>query len=242
MSRFYGGMGGSGAGSRFGGNSDSRKSGSSASTSLEKAMAAKKNQGAKKMSEMTPDERYQKLMSDKMAAHKDRMMTQKKFSHNLPGTTPTDHEPSKGAQLAMELIAAKMAQRENKMIEGKKVPEIKPTQIGGVYGGHIDKKGNVWNTQNKKVLTICKKSGAIKTTGLLGRKIGKYDPKSHACMYKIQKQLEAYAIKNGAGATNIWGQKAGAKPAANPGSIYGTSAWTTDDSSGGNNGDFKGWW
>lgn len=232
MARFYGGMGGSGAGSRFGGSKEQKKS---ASSSLEKALANKRDPNAKKTSEMTTEERYKKLISDKMEAHKDRLMQQKKYSHNLPGTKPMDQEISKGAQLAMELVAAKMAKREMKKKKPIDPIQITPTPIGGMYSGFIDAKGNVWNAQNKKVLTIDKKNGAIKTTGLFGRKIGTFDPKSHFSFYKIQKELEKYALKHGAGANNIWGQQSGAKPASDPTSIYGSSGGSDD---GGN----KGWW
>lgn len=234
MTRFFGGMGGSGAGSRFGGSKDKK-----AMTNLEKAMALRKDGNSnKKTSEMTGEERYKKLISDKMEAHKSRLMQQKKFSHNLPGTKPMDQEISKGAQMAMELVAAKMAKREMKKKKGADPIEIKPTPIGGMYTGFIDAKGNVWNNQNKKVLTIDKKTGAIKTTGMFGRKIGKFDPKSSFCFYKIQKELEKFALKHGSGANNIWGQQAGSKPASDPGSIYGSSpGWGSSDD-GGN----KGWW
>lgn len=237
MARFYGGMGGSGAGSRFGAK-DGKKG--SASSSLEKAMAGKRDPNAKKTSEMTAEERYKKLMTEKMESHKANLMQQKKFSHSLPGTKPMDKELSKSAQLAMELMAAKMAKREMKKKKGAEPVVIKPVAIGGLYSGHIDAKGNVWNNLNKKVLTIDKKTGAIKTTGLFGRKIGKYDPKSNFCLYKIQKELEKFALKHGAGANNIWGQQAGAKPASDPSSIYGNSGgW---GGGGGDDGGNKGWW
>lgn len=237
MTRFFGGMGGGGAGSRFGSGKDKDKKNAS---SLERALAGKKGPGDKKTSEMSAEERYQKLISQKMEKHKQQLMMQKKHSnHNLPGTKQMDGEMSKSTQAALEIMAARMAKREMKKKKGAEPIKITPTAIGGLYTGFIDAKGNVWNAQNKKVLTIDTKTGAIKTTGLFARKIGTYDPKSNFCFYKIQKQLEAYALKHGAGANNIWGQQSGAKPASDPNSIYGSSSW---GSSGGDDGGNKGWW
>lgn len=235
MTRFFGGMGSGGAGSRFGSDKDKKN----AASSLERALASKKGPGDKKTSEMSAEERYQKLISQKMEKHKQQLMTQKKHSnHNLPGTKPMDGEMSKSTQAAMEIIAARMAKREMKKKKAADPIQITPTAIGGLYTGFIDAKGNVWNAQNQKVLTIDKKTGAIKTTGLFARKIGTYDPKSNFCLFKIQKQLEKFAIKNGAGANNIWGQQTGAKPASDPKSIYGSNGWGSSGDDGGN----KGWW
>lgn len=238
MTRFYGGLGGSGSGSRFGGSS-SREGGSS-SSSLEKAMAAKNNKKVKSASSMSADERYQALIKQKMESHKAKLMQTKSSSgFQLPGTKPADKEMSKSAQLAMELIAAKMAKRDLKKAKPAEKIIIKPQGIGGLYGGWIDAKGNVWDAHRKKVLKIDIKTGDIKTTGMFGRKIGKYDPKSHTGLYKIQQQLEKHALKTGNGASNIWGQQAGAKPASDPNSIYGNSGgWGGGSDDGGN----KGWW
>lgn len=234
MTRFFGGMGGGGAGSRFGSGKDKKNAGSS----LERALAGKNKTGGKTNTEMSAEERYQKLISQKMEAHKQQLMSQKKQSnHNLPGTKPMDGEMSKSTQAAMEIIAAKMAKREAKRKKSADPIKIVPTAIGGLYGGFIDAKGNVWNAYNQKVLTIDKKTGAMKTTGLFGRKIGTYDPKSSFSLHKIQKQLEAFAIKNGAGVNNIWGQQTGAKPASDPNSIYGSSSWGSSGDDG-----KKGWW
>lgn len=241
MTRFFGGMGGAGAGSRFGkSGSDSKKP----MSSFEKTMAAnrkEKSGGQKNPGKMSAEERYQKLIAEKMESQKQRLMQQKKHSHhNLPGTKAMDGEMSKSTQIAMELMAARMAKREMKKKKGAEPFEIKPMTIGGMYSGFIDAKGNVWNNLNQKVLTIDRKNGDMKTTGLFGRKIGKYDPKSNFCFHKIQKQLEKYALKHGAGVNNIWGQQDGARSSSDPSSIYGNSGniW----GSGGDDGGNKGWW
>lgn len=237
MARFFGGMGGSGAGSRF--NSGKKQTISGAGGSLERAMAAKASQG-KKASDMSADERYQALIKEKMDSHKARMMQTKKYSHQLPGTAPMEKELSKSAQVALEIMAQKMAKREMKKKEKPKEFVIKPTMIGGTYGGYLDAKGRVFGAGNKQVLQIDRKTGDIKTLGLFGKKIGKFDPSSNFCFHKIQKQLEKYAIKNGHTATTIWdspGSSGGSSGGA--GSIYGSgNPWGggNDDKGG------SGWW
>lgn len=229
MARFFGGMGGSGSGSRFGGGKkDNKNSGSS----LERALASKKSPGVKKASEMTGEERYQALMKEKMNASKDKLMQTKKFSHQMPGVAPMEKEMSKSTQMALEIMAAKMAKREMKKKKPIEDIEIKATFIGGAYSGYIDAKGRVYGAGNKQVLQIDKKTGDIKTVGFFGRKIGKYDPKSNYCFNKIQKQLEKHAVKNGYGNTNVWGASDN-KP-QDTGNIWGTS--NNDDKGG------TGWW
>lgn len=233
MTRFFGGMGGKGSSSRFGSNQGEKKVDSLA---LAKEMLAARSKGGKKSTEMSSEERYQKLMAQKMESHKQQLMQQKKYAHKLPGTAPDNQEMSKSTKMALEIIAERMAKKEMK----KKKPdgiEIKPTHIGGMYSGYIDAKGNVWNAQQQKVLKIDPKTGDIKTNGLFGRTIGKFDPKSGTSFFKIQKQLEAFAVKNGNGANNIWGQKTGDKPATT--NIYGSNGWSGGGNDGGNN---NGWW
>jgi hypothetical protein len=234
MARFFGGMGGKGAGSRFGGGKDG-KSVDSLAMMRESLAAKKKGSSGLKASELSAEERYQKLMNDKMEAHKQRLMQQKKYSHNLPGTAPADKELSKSTQLALETIAAKMAKRELRKKQPPKKMEIRPMTIGGSYTGYIDAKGNIWNSYQKKVLKIDLKTGDIRSTGFFGKKIGKFDPKSYSSIYTIEKFLAKDALKDGRGVNNIWGQQAGEKPKSDPSSIYGTSSWNND---GGNNG----WW
>lgn len=229
MTRFFGGMGGSGAGSRF----NSSKGSTNATSSLDRAMAGK-NAGGKKASDMSADERYQALIKEKMSAQKSDLMQAKKYSHQIPGTSSQPKEMSKSTQAALELMAQKMAKREMKGMKKPKVFEIKPTHVGGAYGGFIDAKGRVWGAGNKQILKIDTKTGDMKTMGFFGRKIGKYDPKSQFCANKIQKLLEKQAVKDGYGNNNVWngGGSGGSSD------IYGSGGW------GGGSKDDKGsgWW
>lgn len=233
MTRFFGGMGGSGAGGRF----NQGKKGVDASNSLDRALAAKQGYKAKKTGDMTAEERYQKLISDKMNAQKSQLMQKKKSCHQMPGVAPMEKEMSKSTQAALELIAQKMAKREMKKKEKPKELVITPTPIGGMYPGFIDAKGRIFGAGNKQILQIDLKTGRIKSMGFFGRNVGKFDPKSNFCFHKIQKHLEKHAIKMGyAEETSVWGVKE--KP-ADPTSIYGSSGgWGgSDDNKGG-----SGWW
>lgn len=233
MAKFFGGMGGGGAGSRF----NKPKQGMEAGGSLERALAAKKGMESKKLGQMSAEERYQKLISDKMEAQKSRLMQAKKFSHQIPGVAPMEKEMSKSTQAALELMAQKMAKREMRKKEKPKDLVISPTPIGGMYPGYIDAKGRVWGAGNKQVLQIDLKTGYIKTLGFFGRKVGKFDPKSNFCFHKIQKHLEKHAIKSGyAPETSVWGAKE--KP-ADPSSIYGSNGWGGGNN---NNNGGTGWW
>lgn len=227
MTRFFGGMGGSGTGSRF----NNGKSGSSnGGSSLDRAMAGKG--GVKKASDMTPEERYQSLIQEKLSAQKSELVKTKKYGHQIPGTSSQPKEMSKSTQAALELMAQKMAKREMKALKKPKTIEVKPTHVGGMYGGFIDAKGRVWGAGNKQVLQIDLKSGDMKTTGFFGRKIGKYDPKSQFCFNKIQKVLEKQAVKDGYGINDVWGSGGGSSSGS--GGIWGT---TDNNDKGG-----SGWW
>lgn len=201
MSRFFGGYGGGGGSSRGAGGGDGKSKNAGLS------LAAHKTKGLSKK-EASPEDRYQQLIAEKMNAHKQSVMKQKKYSHNLKNAD-ANTQISKGAMQAMEIMAAKMAKRELKKKKGAEPVELKPMTLFGTYGGRIDGNGNVWNTQNKKVLTIDKKTGIMKTTGLFAKKIGKFDPKSHSTFLKIEKQMEAFAMKNGGAGGSIWGTTGG---------------------------------
>lgn len=231
MTRFFGGMGGAGAGSRFG----NGKKSSNAGSSLDRAMAGKQG-GIKKASDMSADERYQALIKDKLNAQKSELMQSKKYNHQLPGTSSQPKEMSKSTQAALELMAQKMAKREMKGLKKPKALDIKPTHIGGAYGGFIDAKGRVWGPGNKQILKIDLKSGDMKTMGFFGRKIGKYDPKSQFCFNKIQKVLEKQAVKDGYGNNNIWGGNSSSGGSSSS-DIYGSGGWggSKDDKG-------SGWW
>jgi hypothetical protein len=215
MSRFFGGYGGGGGGSRGGSGGDSNGT-------FGKSLAANKSKSLKSGADASPEDQYQKLIAQKMESHKQQIMKQKKYGHTLKNAD-ANVTMSKGAMHAMEIMAAKMAKREMKKKKPIEAFEIKPMYLGGVYGGRIDAQGNVWSAQNKKVLVIDKKTGAMKTAGFFAKNIGKFDPKSHACFLKIEKQMEAHALKNGGGGGSIWGSGGGASGGG--GNIHESKGW-----------------
>lgn len=237
MARFFGGLGGGkSSGSRNGSGGD-KGSGITSKSSLERAMAAKnaaeaRKNGGKTGGKATAEERYQALMQAKMESNKKQLMAGGRTNKSLVGGKEVNKEMSKTTQATIDLMAEKMAKSQMKKAKKKGgAVTVKPMAIGGQAGGWIDAKGKVTNAWGMQVLQIDLKTGKILTGGFFGRSIGKFDPKSTYCFYKMQKKIEEFNMKKGLGATNMWGQKAGAQPAANPAaSLYGSS---TDNNNGG---------
>lgn len=238
MAQFFGGLGGKGSGgSRFGGGTSGTRGGKKTDikkTSLEQAMEMCEGRKPKKPGEMSADERYKQLMKNKMEEAKTRLMSDKKMNaFHLPGTNGKPKEFSKSVQLALEVMAQRQAKKEMKKQKQKESGvEIKATSIGGMYGGWLDSKGRVTNGRGEVLLKIDKKTGDIVTTGFFGRKVGKYDPKSPYCFFKIQKYIEADAAKKEKAANAL----IEAQNKANSGG----NIWGTDNDD--NGGNFNGWW
>lgn len=237
MARFFGGLGGkgSGGGSKFAG---MKTSSGKTSSSLEQAMNAqsameklKKGNVGKhsKGGKQTAEERYEQLMQQKMESNKKALMAGGRNNNTLAGKTKENDQKSAAKALTMELLAAQMAKKQLKRKKKNEPVEVKYMPLGGANGGSIDKKGRILNAYGQQVLQIDLKTGKIKTIGMFGgTSIGKFDPKSTYCIYKIQKKIEDFNIKKGYGATNVWGAQATNKPMggavdSNPWSIYGTN-------------------
>lgn len=103
---------------------------------------------------------------------------------------------SSAATMAARMMAQKMATRVAAKKKGAvNLQDFKGMYLMGMHPGHIDKKGRVYGAGNQLILKIDLKTGDIKTTGLFGRKIGKFNPKSHTAMNVIYRELEKQAIK-----------------------------------------------
>lgn len=227
MGRFFGGLGGGISSGKFGGNKSTI---SNTANSADKIIAAKNAMAEKKIGELSSEERYKKMVDKKLNEHKERLMSQQKMNNiKLPGTRSEVKEMSKSTMEAMKKILEKQAKKQEKAISNV---TVKPQGIGGAYGGYIDAKGRITNSFGQQVMQIDLKTGDIKTTGLLGRKIGKYNPKSGSCFTKISKQLQNFAIKNGQAGNNIWGAP---NSPTQSGGIYGNSGniWGNSDNNGG---------
>lgn len=222
MSRFFAGIGkkgGSGSGGKSGGgNGGMGMSDKNAtllsgikSESLQKAMKHQKKGSAE-------EERYQQLIKEKFESNKGAFMMHgpRSGANRVSTGKEADQGPSKATMATMEKLAMKMAKAQMKKDKKREPVAIKAGYLSGMTGGYIDKKGRVFNAYNQQVLQIDLKSGKIKTVGLFGgSSIGKYDPNSTFCMYKIQKKIEEFNIKKGVGGKSIWG-------GADASSIYGT--------------------
>lgn len=240
MARFFGGLGGKGSGGdRFGGTRNPNGTGSvsGSQSSLERAMASKdfmKNAKSNKGTQSN-EARYQELVQKKMENAKKQLMADKKFNtgNMLPGTKPVEKEMSKSTQIAMELIAQKMAKKEMKGLESKQPLTIKPMHITGMYPGFIDAKGRVYNRTGQIIMKINMENGAVMTMGLFGKKLCKFDPKSSSCFFKMSKELEKdyYKRNKDSGAGFNIHSSGGHGDTTGGVSIYGTTS--TDDNNGG---------
>lgn len=218
MARVFGGFSGGGGNKGLGGSGKK-----DARSSADRMMMTGK-QAANK-GKMSADEQYQALMQKKMESAKKNLMAEKKYGFQPPGTKQVEKkELSKGAMQAMQMMAERMAKNEMKMMEKKKKKseiEIIPGYVGGMNGGFLDKKGGIWRN-NEKLLQVDIKTGALKTGGWFGRKIGKYAQNSPGFNNKVANyiaQVEAKRAKE-------------AEQKNSGGSIWGPSS---DDNN-------KGWW
>ena len=200
---------------------------SGSQSSLERAMASKdfmKNQ-KNKNGQQSNEARYQELVQKKLENAKKQLMSDKKFKagNMLPGTETVEKEMSKSTQIAMELIAQKMAKKEMKGIESKQPLTLKPMHITGMYPGFIDAKGRVYNKTGQIVMKINTETGAVVTQGLFGKKLCKFDPKSSICFFKMAKELERDWLKRNKGqsAINIY-SSGSSSDSGGGGSIYST--------------------
>ncbi len=110
-------------------------------------------------------------------------------SFHLPGTVaPEKKEMTKGQKMAMELAMQKRA-KERAKIRDQRV-EVVPKQYTGRAGGWIDKTGKIRNKFGVIVMEVNLDTGAI--TNRMGMKVGKYNPKSMSCDYKIQRLIDQY--------------------------------------------------
>src|SRR5690606_17796723 len=105
------------------------------------ALMQARTNGRVKIEESAQD-RYKKLMAQKMAEYNDplKRSASKSNKFQLPGAKADDKpkELSKSARQMLELIAMKKARK-----EAKKLAAMTGVKPGYINGGSIDKKGNV---------------------------------------------------------------------------------------------------
>lgn len=222
MSRFFGGMGkkgGSGTGNKSGG-ANAGGGISDKNTTLLSGIKSESLQKAMKYQKKGSEEenRYQQLIKEKFESNKSAFMMNgpRSGANRVSNGKEAEQGPSKATMATMEKLAMKMAKQQMKKDKKRDPVAVKSGYLSGMTGGYIDKKGRIFNAYNQQVLQIDLKSGKIKTVGLFGGSaIGKYDPNSTFCMYKIEKKIQEFNVKKGHGNNSIWGDNGSS-------SIYGT--------------------
>lgn len=180
-------------------------------------------------SQLTEEERYQKIVDKKMSDLRQKAMQGgSKYSFTPPGcAAPAEGEKkvSKGMEAFIQRVAAKQAKEELKKEIERSSIKINAKYLTGQFGGAIGKDGKIFGPDRKLVAKINKKSGRIMSeTGVY---IGKYDPNSPMSEYKIQQYIaNVYTAakrkaESSAGAS-VWG--------SGMGSFYGGN---NDDKGGG---------
>ncbi len=114
---------------------------------------------------LTSDERYKKMVSEKMDAYKKEAMKGAKFGVMLPGTSGGgERQMSKSAMETLEKMARDKAKREMKKGSKRKEVNITPKFLTGMQGGRIDADGRIYDSHNKIVASIDKKTGKVKAS------------------------------------------------------------------------------
>jgi hypothetical protein len=142
-------------------------------------------------SQLTEEERYQKIMDKKMNdLRKKAMEGGSKYSFTPPGcAAPAEGEKkvSKGMEAFIQRTAAKQAKEELKKELARATVKINAKYLTGQFGGAISKDGKITGPDRKIIAKINKKSGKIMST--TGVYIGKYDPNSPMSEFKIQQYI-----------------------------------------------------
>ena len=108
---------------------------------------------------------------------------------NLPGSAPPEEKQvTKGRLAAIEHFKMKRMKQRMKVRDQR--VEVIPKNYNGAQGGWIDKNGRIRNRHGQIVMEVNTKNGVI--TNRLGLKVGKYNPHSMTCDFKIQRLLLRY--------------------------------------------------
>ena len=197
-------------GSRMGG-------GSSGGGTAKKSFMSRMQGGDE--AKMTQEEKYQKMVEDKVDAMRSAASSGAKYGVMLPGTggdKDQGREMSDSTKAIVEELALKRAQKQAKKMK-RRVLDVAPKYFTGMQGGRIDSKGNIYGPDGAMVAKVDMKSGKVmKQTG---GALCKYSQSSF-CEHKITAYInKIYAQKTGGnslygtvgvdgnngGASGIWG-------------------------------------
>lgn len=130
---------------------------------------------------------YNEMVEDLLDAKMTSTERPRQFS--LPGAAPPEQkEISKGRKAAIEHFKMKRMKQRMKVRDQR--VEVIPKLYSGPQGGWIDKKGRIRNAHGVIVMEVNTKNGVI--TNRLGLKVGKYNPHSMTCDFKIQRLIQRY--------------------------------------------------
>lgn len=188
---------------------------------------------------LSPEERYQKMVEEKTAAIKKEAMKGARFGVSLPGTDASQdsRQMSKSAQEMIDKMARDKAKKALKKAKRKEV-NIQPKLLTGMQGGRIDSDGRIYDSHNKCIAKIDKKTGKVKSSS--GTHICNWTGSSYN-EYTIARFIEKnnharggsiYGTKGHGGATagGIWGGGGSAPSAPSNTDMWGNKK---DDGGGG---------
>jgi len=169
-------------------------------------------------SELTPEERYQKILREKMASMTSEINKSSRYGVMLPGTENSSQERkmSKTTEAFIQKMAEKKAKDEAKKIKQRRKLDVVPKMYAGPQGGKIDSEGRIWAPGNKVVAKVDFKTGYV--VSAKGSKICKF-ANSSFCEFRIA-QFIAKETAN-AKPFSPWGTAAMQAP-AKPANIWST--------------------
>lgn len=207
-----------------------------------------KGRGEERMSQ---EDRYTKMMNEKLEEIKTATKKSSRFNVTLPGTekTSNEREMSKAAQDVIDKLAKERAKKFAKKNQFRNMT-IRARHFGGLQPGRIDKKGKIYGPDGRYIAFVCKKTGKVKNRW--GNTICKYTDSTY-CDFAIarfiawtydKKRLKAtiYAVHGHSTAGGgVYGSvKDGVHGKSNGGSVWGApsgggggSVWGPSDSGGG---------
>lgn len=177
--------------------------------------------GGLKQSQLTPEQRYKKVLEDKMEAMKKELRAKMKYQFTPPGTEKSEKQTSKGVEAFFKKMADIKAKQEAKKRRSQVTIVAKP--VVGPQGGRVEANGTIRDRRGRVVGKINIKNGKI--VDQRGITVGKYKPNSPAVEHKIARMIaNSKLLRMG----SIWQM---AKPksslwgSANWGSAGGGGAW-----------------
>lgn len=157
-----------------------RSTGTSKRSAKEMFIDKAKGRGDDRMSQ---EDRYAKLMNEKLEQVKTAAKKSARYNVVLPGTEKGSNERkiSKAAQEVIDKLAKERAKKFAKKNQFRNMT-IRSRSFGGIQGGRIDKKGKIYGPDGRYIAYVCKKTGKVKNRW--GNTICKYSDSGY-CDFRI---------------------------------------------------------